>query len=162
MWDLPRPGLKPVSAALAGRFSTTAPPGRPINLFLISQMIRTFIVLAASVSSVLFYFVYLVLSKNYSYSSSYIFPFINFFPWLLKVNFKSSKKSAFSICSTGLCFLNNLNLNTFCCFFKVLPFISADLFLFLLCAAYRNPTLIIPLLKLQKKSTAQWICCSSV
>ena len=26
MWDLPRPGLKPVSPALAGRFSTTAPP----------------------------------------------------------------------------------------------------------------------------------------
>ena len=29
MWDLPRPGLKPVSAALAGRFLTTAPPGKP-------------------------------------------------------------------------------------------------------------------------------------
>ena len=28
MWDLPRPGLKPVSPALAGRFSTTAPPGK--------------------------------------------------------------------------------------------------------------------------------------
>ena len=25
MWDLPRPGLEPASAALAGRFSTTAP-----------------------------------------------------------------------------------------------------------------------------------------
>ena len=29
MWDLPRPGLKPVFPALAGRFSTTAPPGKP-------------------------------------------------------------------------------------------------------------------------------------
>ena len=29
MWDLPRPGLKPVSPALPGRFSTTAPPGKP-------------------------------------------------------------------------------------------------------------------------------------
>ena len=29
MWDLPRPGLKPASPALAGRFSTTAPPGKP-------------------------------------------------------------------------------------------------------------------------------------
>ena len=29
MWDLPRPGRKPVSPALAGRFSTTAPPGKP-------------------------------------------------------------------------------------------------------------------------------------
>ena len=27
MWDLPRPRLEPVSPALAGRFSTTAPPG---------------------------------------------------------------------------------------------------------------------------------------
>ena len=29
MWDLPRPGLEPVSPALAGRVSTTAPPGKP-------------------------------------------------------------------------------------------------------------------------------------
>ena len=29
MWDLPRPGLKPVSPASAGRLSTTAPPGKP-------------------------------------------------------------------------------------------------------------------------------------
>ena len=29
MWDLPRPGLEPVSPALAGRFSTNAPPGKP-------------------------------------------------------------------------------------------------------------------------------------
>ena len=30
MWDPPRPGLEPVSPALAGRFSTTAPPGKPL------------------------------------------------------------------------------------------------------------------------------------
>ena len=29
MWDPPRPGLEPVSPALAGRFLTTAPPGKP-------------------------------------------------------------------------------------------------------------------------------------
>ena len=29
MWDLPRPGIEPVSPALAGRFLTTAPPGKP-------------------------------------------------------------------------------------------------------------------------------------
>ena len=33
MWDLPRPGLKPVSPALAGGFSTTAPPGKPLDVF---------------------------------------------------------------------------------------------------------------------------------
>ena len=34
MWDLPRPGLEPVSPALAGRFSTTAPPGKPLTVVL--------------------------------------------------------------------------------------------------------------------------------
>ena len=29
MWDPPRPGLEPVSPALAGRLSSTAPPGKP-------------------------------------------------------------------------------------------------------------------------------------
>ena len=29
MWDLPGPGLEPVSLALAGGFLTTAPPGKP-------------------------------------------------------------------------------------------------------------------------------------
>ena len=33
MWDLPRPGLEPVSPALAGRFSTTSPPGKPGSVF---------------------------------------------------------------------------------------------------------------------------------
>ena len=33
MWDLPRPGLEPVSPALAGRLSTTAPPGKPPKYF---------------------------------------------------------------------------------------------------------------------------------
>ena len=28
MWDLPGPGLKPMSPALAGGFLTTAPPGK--------------------------------------------------------------------------------------------------------------------------------------
>ena len=32
MWDLPRPGLKPVSPALADRFSTTAPLGKPFTV----------------------------------------------------------------------------------------------------------------------------------
>ena len=35
MWDLPRPGLEPVSPALAGRFPTTAPPGKPCECDLI-------------------------------------------------------------------------------------------------------------------------------
>ena len=33
MWDLPGPGLEPVSSALAGRSLTTAPPGKPSLVF---------------------------------------------------------------------------------------------------------------------------------
>ena len=33
MWDLPGPGHEPVSPALAGRFLTTVPPGKPLFLF---------------------------------------------------------------------------------------------------------------------------------
>ena len=39
MWDLPRPGLEPVSPALAGRFSTTVPPGKPHHFFFV---VKTF------------------------------------------------------------------------------------------------------------------------
>ena len=34
MWDLPRPGLEPVSPALAGGFLSTAPPGKSFCQFL--------------------------------------------------------------------------------------------------------------------------------
>ena len=32
MWNLPRSGVEPVSPALAGRFFTTGPPGKPLLL----------------------------------------------------------------------------------------------------------------------------------
>ena len=38
MWALPRPGLEPVSPALAGRFSTTAPPGKP-SIYLFKRLL---------------------------------------------------------------------------------------------------------------------------
>ena len=34
MWDLPRPGIEPVSPALAGGFFTTEPPGKPARRIL--------------------------------------------------------------------------------------------------------------------------------
>ena len=40
IWDPPRPGLEPVSPALAGRFSTTAPPGKPYTYFLMKENIK--------------------------------------------------------------------------------------------------------------------------
>ena len=44
MWDLPRPGLEPVSPALAGRFSTTAPPGKPLNDVFFNKNVNTLLV----------------------------------------------------------------------------------------------------------------------
>ena len=41
MWDLPRPGLEPVSPALAGRLLTTVPPGKPPGLFLMFRSIKS-------------------------------------------------------------------------------------------------------------------------
>ena len=37
MWDPPRPGLEPMSPALAGGFSTTAPPGKPSIILIRSR-----------------------------------------------------------------------------------------------------------------------------
>ena len=39
MWDLPGPGLKPVSPALAGRFLTTVLPGKSSSEFLKFQLL---------------------------------------------------------------------------------------------------------------------------
>ena len=39
MWYLPRPGLEPVSPVLAGRFSTTASPGKPSKHFWIPTLL---------------------------------------------------------------------------------------------------------------------------
>ena len=36
MWDLPRPGLEPISPALAGRFSTTAPTREALDFLFYS------------------------------------------------------------------------------------------------------------------------------
>ena len=41
MWDLPRPGLESVCPALAGRFSTTAPPGKPTPSLLRSRLLSS-------------------------------------------------------------------------------------------------------------------------
>ena len=41
MWDLPGPGLEPASPALAGGFLTTAPPGKPEKISLVSTSVLT-------------------------------------------------------------------------------------------------------------------------
>ena len=56
MWDLPRPGLEPMSPALAGRFSTTAPPGKPFSfifvMFLLSSKYFLLFLLISSLCGV--------------------------------------------------------------------------------------------------------------
>ena len=40
MWDPPRPGIEPVSPALAGRFPNTVPPGKPCSgVFLMNKIL---------------------------------------------------------------------------------------------------------------------------
>ena len=40
MWDLPRPGLEPMSPALAGGFLTTAPPGKSYIILIVSVFLH--------------------------------------------------------------------------------------------------------------------------
>ena len=67
MWDPPRRGLEPVSPALAGRFSTTAPPGKPsISYYMEQLIIRTFnSLLEVFQERETNYFLKLILSFNY-------------------------------------------------------------------------------------------------
>ena len=37
MWDLPGPGIEPMSPALAGGFLSTVPPGKPFHAFLMGS-----------------------------------------------------------------------------------------------------------------------------
>ena len=55
MWDLPGPGLEPVSLALAGEFLTTAPPGKSLkSMFkLVFKNVQNFSMVQNDVISVL-------------------------------------------------------------------------------------------------------------
>ena len=41
MWDLPGPGIEPVSPALAGGFFTTGAPGNPLKRTLLASLLNT-------------------------------------------------------------------------------------------------------------------------
>ena len=53
MWDLPGPGLEPMSPALAGRFLTTAPPGKKLGLFIGETVITLYISVSLNGSKLL-------------------------------------------------------------------------------------------------------------
>ena len=78
MWDLPRPGLKSMSPALAGGFSTTAPPGKP----------QVILVVGSSLSSVYYATPFwLVVSAETSPVNLMGVPLYVVFPLLLLVSF---------------------------------------------------------------------------
>ena len=74
MWDLPRPGLEPVSPALAGRFSTTAPPGKPSIMFLYK-------ILSRNVAN-LYYHYQKVMNLSCSYFTNYILTYPSMSPYM--------------------------------------------------------------------------------
>ena len=63
MWDLPRPGLEPVSPALAGRLSTTVPPGKP------TVFVLKFIFSDISIATPGFLFFLVSICKEYLFPS---------------------------------------------------------------------------------------------
>ena len=69
MWDLPIPGLEPVSPALAGRFSTTAPLGKPRNFLITVAILLLVLGVFLFSNSSWFSLGKLYLSKNLSISS---------------------------------------------------------------------------------------------
>ena len=50
MWDLPRPGIEPVSPALTGRFLSTLPPGK--SLILLFNQSGNYGIIAVTITSV--------------------------------------------------------------------------------------------------------------
>ena len=61
MWDPPRPGPEPTSPALAGRLSTTAPPGKP-NISFITIFVDNFHKIS---THILFRFLQLIIFHNF-------------------------------------------------------------------------------------------------
>ena len=60
MWDLPGPGIEPVSPALAGGFLTTEPPGKPPSSLSFLKTQNNF---SMSALSILYVAIYLLLKQ---------------------------------------------------------------------------------------------------
>ena len=74
MWDLPRLGLEPVSSALAGRSSTTAPPGKPSTLtFLYVKfwaIVNTICLFMIESNNYKYYLFFCISGSHHSYDST--------------------------------------------------------------------------------------------
>ena len=100
MWDLPGPGLEPVSPALAGGFLTTEPPGKPNFSLFIYLFIYKFILFIYFWLCWVFIAVcglsLVVVSGGYS-SLQYVGSSVL---WLLLLQSMGSKHVGFSSCGT--------------------------------------------------------------
>ena len=58
MWDLPGPGIEPVSPALVGRFLTTVPPGKSLDLFFCELPVQVFCLVIIRLSFTFFFLIF--------------------------------------------------------------------------------------------------------
>ena len=77
MWDLPRPGIEPVSPAFTGRFLTTVPPGKSLFVFLMLGCMRCLYTLDINPLSVVSFAN--VFSHSVVHLLSFSFSFFNIF-----------------------------------------------------------------------------------
>ena len=80
MWDLPGPGLEPMYLALAGRFLTTAPAGKPPYTFLkLIHMNHTCNLVCQTTFYFFLAFLFCILLNCYCLFQFMSFPMLNFF-----------------------------------------------------------------------------------
>ena len=149
MWDLPRPGLEPVSPALAGRFSTTAPPGKPgfsffipsdnlcLSLGLFRPLAFNIIIHVVGFKSTMFIFVFYLLICPVSFFFFFCFLlgqqniFYDFTLFSFLLISRTSLFCDFSGCFTTRVYILNLAQSTFKGYYTILSVGSGPQALFL-------------------------------
>ena len=104
MWDLSRPGLEPMSPALAGGFLTTAPPGKPpLPIFKSDSLLTPFVLEQQSCQPVGPPFV-----RGHSWSSRGFHPRVLILRKMCLMAAGRTRPYLQHSCSTNHLFINNL------------------------------------------------------
>ena len=108
MWDLPGPGLEPVSPALAGGFLTTAPPGKPLNLVWIYLTLAQILL-----TNLIFYFcnvnLLFLLIGSHCPSKMTLYPFVHALPFRMSFPFSSDLSTISKLSLLALIMLLSLD-----------------------------------------------------